>query len=178
MIAGRVFIATSLDGFIARRNGDIDWLPGLAADGGDYGYGDFIRGVDGIVMGSGSFRKVLTFPSWPYDKPVVVMSRSLAEADLGPDLAGRVTIWRGEPQPLMVALARRGWTAAYVDGGQVIQSFLRQGLIDEMTISRIPALIGDGLALFGALEGDVRLEHRQTTAYPSGLVQSRYGVVR
>ncbi len=176
MIAGRVFIATSLDGFIARGNGDIDWLPGLDTDGGDYGYGAFMESVDGIVMGRGSFEKVAGFDEWPYPKPVVVMSRSLAEGDLPVALAGKVRISDLAPRELMRELGSLGWRAAYIDGGKVIQSFLRAGLIGDMTITRIPTLIGDGIPLFGMLEKDIALAHQETTAYPSGLVQSRYVV--
>ena len=176
MIPGRVFIATSLDGFIARGNGDIDWLPGLSTDGGDYGYGAFMDCVDGIVMGRGSFEKVAGFAEWPYPKQVVVLSRTLVEADLPIALAGRVRISELVPQDLMQELGSLGWRAAYIDGGKVIQSFLRAGLITEITITRIPTLIGEGIPLFGTLEKDIALTHQKTTAYPSGLVQSRYTV--
>lgn len=176
MISGRVFIATSLDGFIARPNGDIDWLPGLSTDGGDYGYGAFIDRVDGIVMGRGSFEKVAGFDEWPYPKPVVVMSRSMRESDLPAALQGKVRISALEPAALMAELESERWRAAYVDGGKVIQSFLRARLIADMTITRIPVLIGSGIALFGSLEEDIELDHLETTAYPSGLTQSRYRV--
>lgn len=176
MLQGHVFIATSLDGFIARENGDIDWLPGLSADGGDYGYGKFIAGLDGLVMGRGSFEKVMEFEKWPYDKPVVVLSRSLAPDAVPVRLAGKVRISDLEPTALAKELASAGWSHAYVDGGKVIQSFLRAGLIEDMVITQVPVLLGAGLPLFGALDQDIALEHLETEAFPSGLVQSRYKV--
>lgn len=178
MIEGRVFIATSLDGFIARRDGAIDWLPGLSTDGGDYGYGAFLDTVDGIIMGRGSFEQARNFQPWPYAKPVVVMSRTLIQDDLGGLFDGKVTISASPPAELLAELTEKGWRAAYIDGGKVIQSFLRAGLITDVIITRIPVLIGEGIPLFGPLETDIELEHRETVSYPSGLVQSRYGVRR
>jgi dihydrofolate reductase len=177
LITGHVFIATSLDGFIARPDGGIDWLPGLDSDPGEsYGYNDFIASVDGLVMGRGSFEKVLEFPEWPYPKPVVVLSQSLDPSSLREDLRDKVEFSSLAPVDLMRSLAGRGWSRVYVDGGKVIQSFLREGLIADMVITRVPVLLGQGLPLFGPLDGDVALAHQETRAYPSGLVQSRYSI--
>jgi dihydrofolate reductase len=178
MVTAHVFIATSLDGFIARPDGGIDWLPGLDTDPGEnYGYDPFIASIDGIVMGRNSFEKVLEFDPWPYPKPVVVMSRSLSVETLRPDLAGRVEISPLGPHDLLAELAGRGWSRVYVDGGRVIQSFLKEGLIVDLVITRVPVLLGSGLPLFGPLDRDISLRHLETRAYPSGLVQSRYAVV-
>lgn len=172
-ITGHVFIATSLDGFIARRDGTIDWLPGLDSDPGEnYGYDAFIASVDGLVMGRNSFEKVLSFPEWPYSRPAVVMSATRDVSAIPDHLEGKVEITSLDPRALMRDLAERGWRRAYV--GQVIQSFLREGLIADMVITRVPTLLGDGLPLFGALTADITLRHDRTCAYPSGLVQSRY----
>jgi dihydrofolate reductase len=176
-ISGHVFIATSLDGFIARPDGSIDWLPGLDSDPGEsYGYDAFMASVDGLVMGRKSFEKVLSFSEWPYPKPVVVLSRSLAASSLREDLRGKVEFSSLAPAELMRDLARHGWRRVYVDGGQVIQSFLREGLISDMVITRVPVLLGEGLPLFGPLDADINLRHDETRAYPSGLVQSRYSI--
>lgn len=176
-VSGHVFIATSLDGFIARTDGAIDWLPGLDSDPGEnYGYDAFVASIDGLVMGRNSFEKVLTFDEWPYPMPVIVMSRSIDESALRDDLKGKVEFSPLAPGDLLTTLAQRGWTRVYVDGGQVIRSFLREGLIADMVITRVPVLLGDGLPLFGALGGDVGLRHQETRAYPSGLVQSRYSI--
>lgn len=177
MITGHAFIATSLDGFIARPDGAIDWLPGLDSDPGEnYGYDDFIASVDGLVMGRNSFEKVLEFDPWPYPKPVVVLSRSLGPSAVPPALAGKVEISALAPRALMQSLADRGWNRAYVDGGKVIQSFLRERLIADMIITRVPVLLGEGLPLFGPLGSDIALRHLETQAYPSGLVRSHYTI--
>lgn len=176
MVTGHVFIASSLDGFIARPDGDLDWLMKQATEGEDHGYETFMASVDGLIMGRGSYEKVLTFGPWPYDKPVVVLSRSLSDRDLREDLAGRVRIADAGPRQIMATLAAEGWRRAYVDGGRVIQSFLREGLIADIALTRIPILLGDGLPLFGPLEHDIDLQHLATKTYPSGLVRSDYRV--
>ncbi|MCB1445578.1 MAG: dihydrofolate reductase [Rhizobiaceae bacterium] len=177
MTTGHVFIATSLDGFIARRDGAIDWLPGLETDPGEnYGYDGFIESIDGLVMGRNSFEKALEFETWPYSRPTIVLSHTLDDMALRGDIRKAVEISRLAPGDLMAALAQRGWSRVHVDGGKVIQSFLREGLIADMVITRVPVLLGAGLPLFGALPADVSLAHDETRAYPSGLVQSRYRV--
>ncbi len=177
MTTGHVFIATSLDGFVARTSGALDWLMKQPTEGEDHGYDAFMASVDGLVMGRGSFEAVLGFDEWPYAKPVVVMSRTLGRDDVPSALADRVTVTRLDPSGVMAMLDGRGWRRVYVDGGKIVQSFLREGLIAEMTLTRIPILIGDGLPLFGALDRDVDCEHLDTRIFPSGLVTSRYRVV-
>ena len=172
---GHVFIAISLDGYIARRDGAIDWLPGLDSDPGEnYGYDAFISSIDGIVMGRSTYEKVLGFEEWPYTKPVVVLSGSMDNSSLKDELKSEVEFSSQSPRDVMRSLAERGWRHVYVDGGRVIQSFLREGLIADMVITRVPVLLGEGLPLFGPVESDVKLTHAETRAYPSGLVQSKY----
>lgn len=171
-----VFIACSLDGFIARPDGNLDWLDQAAASGvgEDHGYEAFMACVDTLVMGRGTFEKVLTFPAWPYaGKRVIVLSRSLAGNDLPVHLREVVELHGETLVELLPKLAdSRG---VYVDGGQVIQSFLRAGLIDELIITRLPVLLGQGLPLFGALDSDIALKHVQTRVFEgSGFVQSVY----
>ena len=177
-----VYIAISLDGFIARTNGDLDWLPGSGdgaedseASGGDLGYGDFLASVDVLVMGRHSFEKVLSFGPWPYeDKRVVVHSRK--PVDIPPDISTTVEWKSSAPHALVAQLVKDGAQHLYVDGGKTIQGFLRAGLIQHLIITTIPVLIGDGIPLFGRLESDVMLRHLATTALPNGFVQSRYEV--
>ncbi|MBN9265240.1 MAG: dihydrofolate reductase [Hyphomicrobium sp.] len=173
-----VYIAASLDGFIARPDGDIEWLHQWPDAGHDYGYSAFMRSVDGMIIGRGTFEKVLAFGRWPYDKPVVVLSRTLDPDAIPPDRADRVRIVNLAPEDLLERLAADGWNRAYVDGGRLIQSFLRAGLIADITITHIPILLGAGRSLFGALPQDVGLTHIETTSYPSGFVQSHYVVGR
>ncbi len=177
MITGHVFIATSLDGFVARKAGELDWLMKQETEGEDHGYDAFMASVDGLVMGRGSFQTVLTFEEWPYEKPVVVMSQTLSQDDVPEAFADRVTLTRLDPAGVMKMLEGQGWSRVYVDGGKVVQSFLREGLIADMALTRIPILIGDGISLFGALDRDVDCEHLDTRTFPSGLVTSRYRIV-
>jgi dihydrofolate reductase len=167
-----VFIATSLDGFIARANGDLDWLP--PGGGEEHGYDAFIATVDALVIGRKTFEKVLSFDTWPYgEKPVVVLStRTLAPAPFG----AVVERMSGPPAEIVAQLAARGIRHVYVDGGITIQRFLRAGLIQRLIITRIPVLIGAGIPLFGVTQRDIALEHVGTRQYASGLVQSEYAV--
>ncbi len=176
MTTAHVFIATSLDGYIARKNGDIDWLVGFSALGEDHGYDRFISRIDAIVMGRGSFEKVATFSPWPYDRPVLVLSNSLSSADIPHNLIGKVEIIAATPGDVLALAEQRGWRRVYVDGGATITSFLREGLIADMVVSQVPVLIGDGLRLFGSLATDIALELEDTMSFPSGLVQCRYRV--
>jgi len=166
-----VFIGTSVDGFIARPNGDLDFLP--EGGGEPHGYNEFIASVDAIVIGRNTFEKVLTFGAWPYgDKRVVVLSSR--PVDLSPTSEGVVEQMAGPPVEIVSQLAASGARHLYVDGGITIQRFLRAGLIQRLIITRVPVLIGDGIPLFGTLPRDVRLRHIVTRHYPSGLVQSEY----
>ncbi len=172
--SGHVFIAISLDGFVAREDHALDWLMKQDTAGEDHGYEDFTAGIDGLVMGAGSFRTALGFETWPYAKPVVVMSRSLGSDDIPADLRGRVRLSTDGPAGTLRALAAEGWRRAYVDGGRLVQSFLREGLIADMVVTVVPILLGGGIRLFGPLEGDIDLELLECRAFPSGLARLRY----
>ena len=166
-----VFVGASVDGFIARPNGDLDWLP--EGGGEPHGYNEFMASVDALVIGRKTFEKVMTFDAWPYgDKRVAVLSSR--PLDLSAVVGGVVEQMAGSPAEIVSQLAASGAHHLYVDGGITIQSFLRAGLIQRLIITRVPVLIGDGIPLFGALPRDVRLSHVATRHYPSGLVQSEY----
>ena len=169
-----VFVGTSLDGFIARANGEFDFLP---ADGGEpHGYDEFIASVDAIVMGRNTFEIVLTLGPWPYgDKRVVVLSSR--PVDLSAARGAVVEQMSGPPAEIISKLAASGAQHLYIDGGITIQRFLRAGLIQRLVITRVPVLIGEGIPLFGSLPHDIRLRHLATRQYPSGLVSSEYQVV-
>jgi dihydrofolate reductase len=169
-----VFIGTSVDGFIARPNGDLDFLP--EGGGEPHGYDEFMASVDALVIGRKTFETVLAFATWPYgDKRVVVLSSR--PVDLSAALGGVVEQMAGPPAQIVSQLAASGAHNLYVDGGVTIQGFLRTGLIERLIITRVPVLIGEGIPLFGSLPHDVRLHHVATRHYPSGLVQSEYKVV-
>jgi dihydrofolate reductase len=168
-----VFIGTSVDGFIARPDGALDFLP--EGGGEPHGYNEFIASVDAIVIGRKTFETVLGFPAWPYgDKRVVVLSSR--RLDLSAVRGAVVEQMSGPPAEIVSQLAARGVHHLYVDGGITIQGFLRAGLIQRLIITRVPVLIGEGVPLFGSLPHDVRLHHVATRHYPSGLVQSEYEV--
>ena len=167
-----VFIGTSVDGFIARPNGDLDFLP--PGGGEPHGYDEFMATVDALVIGRKTYETVLSFSTWHYGKkPVFVLStRPLAPAPAG----AVVERMSGDPTEIVSQLAARGIQHVYVDGGITIQRFLRAGLIQRLIITRVPVLIGEGVPLFGTLPRDLRLTHVATRYYPSGLVQSEYDV--
>src|ERR1700722_12945116 len=169
-----VFIGMSVDGFIARPNGDLDFLP--PGGGEPHGYDEFMVSVDPLVIGRKTFETVLAFPEWPYAKKrvVVLSSRPL---DLSAVHGGKVEQMSGTPAEIVAKLAASGAQHAYIDGGITIQRFLRAGLIQRLIITRVPVLIGEGIPLFGALPHDVRLRHVATKHYQSGLVQTEYEVL-
>ncbi|HEV7283164.1 MAG TPA: dihydrofolate reductase family protein [Pirellulaceae bacterium] len=177
-----IFIGTSLDGFIARRDGSIDWLDyrsGQASPGEDFGYKAFFDTVDVLIMGRKTLETVLAFdlPKWPYgDKPIVVLSRTWKELPAG--CPASVSLSDLSPAELVAKLAREGKRRAYIDGGTTIQSFFAAGLINDLTITRVPILLGEGIPLFDSLARETPLIHESTRAYDCGLVQSRYRVGR
>jgi dihydrofolate reductase len=169
-----VFIGTSVDGFIARPNGDLDFLP--PGGGEPHGYDEFMANIDTLVIGRKTFETVLTFPAWPYgDKRVVVLSSR--PVDLAVVRAGIVEQMGGPPAEIVSKLAASGARHLYVDGGITIQRFLCAGLIQRLIITRVPVLIGHGISLFGTLPRDIRLRHISSQGYASGLVKSEYHVV-
>jgi len=173
MMTVSVFIGTSLDGFIARRNGDYDFLP--AGGGEPHGYTEFMATIDALVIGRKTYETVLALPAWPYDeKRVVILSSQ--PVDLSAARGRLVEQMDGDPAEIVAKLTATGAHNLYVDGGITIQRFLRAGLIQRLIITRVPVLLGDGIPLFGSLPRDVRLRHVATQQYPSGLVKSEYHV--
>lgn len=180
---GAVFIAASVDGFIALPDGGLDWLtdpaaeprhvPAWTSEDAPPGYEEFTAGVSHLVMGRGTYEKVLTFDSWPYDQlRVLVLSKTLPD-----DADDRVTIARSVPD-VRSLLDSDAATTVYIDGGQVLTEFLRHDLIEELTITRAPTLLGRGLALFHDLPHEIRLIHRGTATSPNGMTSTRYEIAR
>ncbi|HTY58259.1 MAG TPA: dihydrofolate reductase family protein [Bacteroidota bacterium] len=168
------FVGTSVDGFIARPNGDLDFLP---PEGGEpVGYNEFMATIDTIVIGRKTFETVLGFGGdWPYGKKsVVVLSGS--PVDLSGVQSGSVERMSGSPGEILARLADRGSRNIYVDGGITIRKFLEAGLVHRLIITRVPVLIGEGIPLFGKLPHDIRLRHVATIDTPGGLVRSEYVV--
>jgi dihydrofolate reductase len=169
-----VFVGTSIDGFIARRNGDFDFLP--EGGGEPHGYDEFMSSVDVLVIGRNTFEKVLTFEKWPYaEKRVVVLSSRTI--DVSNVRGAAIEHMSGSPAEITDRLAASGASHAYIDGGITVQRFLRARLIQRLIVTRVPVLIGEGIPLFGLLPHDVQLRHVLTKTYPSGLVKSEYEVL-
>jgi dihydrofolate reductase len=169
-----VYIATSIDGYIAREDGSIDWLMDLPnPDNSDYGFSVFLENIDAIVMGRKTFETVLGFDEWPYprSKPIFVLSNSLNKL---PDLPAKVEIVKGDLKKIIEMLKERGIHKLYIDGGKTIQGFLKEDLIDEMTITRIPILLGSGIALFDKNNLELRFVHISTEVHNNMLVRSKY----
>jgi dihydrofolate reductase len=177
MTTAHIFIAISLDGFIARTDGDIEWLLSRDDPAEDHGYNAFIADKDMIVMGRGSYEKVLGFDPWPYDRPVLVMSQALAGTPVPDALQGKLRFSNRSPKDLMAELTGQGVDRIYLDGGRLVQAFLREGLVSDIVLTTVPVLIGAGRPLFGALTADVDLRLVESRAFPSGLVQSTYQIV-
>jgi dihydrofolate reductase len=162
-----IFIATSLDGYIARANGAIDWLSIVHPVDEAHGYGTFMSSVDAIVIGRGTYETVLEYDKWPYvGKSVIVMTHRPAKAQNAEEF------YSGPVQELASRLtdAKR----VYVDGGKVVSQFFAAGLIDDITISVIPIVLGDGIRLFSGAEGEHRLDLESSRSWPNGMVQMRY----
>ena len=178
---GSVFLGMSVDGFIARLDGDLSWLTGGDeaggppddGAGGDFGFTDFVSGIDALVMGRGTYEVIAPMDEWPYQgKPVHVLSTSLT-----PGADPRIVVHRSFEEALAARTAA-GYRRVYVDGGRTVHAFLRAGLIADLTLSRVPVLIGTGHTPFGELAADVPLEHVRTQTYPGGMVQTTYRVRR
>jgi dihydrofolate reductase len=194
---GSVFLGMSVDGFIARLDGDISWLDGGGdasggdssggggapddgsaplpddGEGGDFGFAEFVGSIDALVMGRSTYDFIAPFAEWPYQgKPVHVLSTTLE-----PGADARITVHRSFDEAVE-ALTASGYRRVYVDGGRTVHTFLRAGLIADLTLSRVPVLIGTGSTPFGEFAADIRLEHVQTRSFPGGMVQSSYRVRR
>lgn len=180
-----VYIATSVDGFIAREDGSIDWLESSGnpqadmGDNPDMGFGEFISSVDCIIMGRKTMETLsgfdLTPEQWPY-KDVQIIALSNTRQSPPDNLKDRVEMHSGDIPALIDKLEQQGHRHAYIDGGKTIQTFLRLKLINEMTITRVPVLLGKGKPLFGETAGDIKLEKAQATVFANDFVQLRYQV--
>lgn len=170
----RVYLGLSLDGFIADRDGGVEWLDMVEVPAGDdLGHGAFMAEIDAIVMGRVTFDTLLGFGvPWPYDKPVFVWSRS--EVAIPAELEGKAFGIRGTPHELVETLAAQGLERLYIDGGRTVQSFLAEDLVDELVLTRLPIILGDGIPLFGTLERPLPLEHVRTDVLLGQLVKSTY----
>ncbi|MBM7067536.1 dihydrofolate reductase family protein [Actibacterium sp. 188UL27-1] len=171
--SGHINMAMTLDGFVARDDHSLDWLM-KQPNAEDPSFAEFSARMDVIVMGSGSLRTVMGFEPWPYELPVIVLSRSMTTDDLPEALREKVEIRTDSPQDLMAVLHERGVRRVYVDGGAVIQSFLAEGLIDEFNVAIVPILIGSGIRIFGDINADIDLKQKSVQRYDNGIVRLTY----
>ena len=179
-----VYIATSVDGYIATPDGGVDWLHtagNMAADMGneDMGFRDFMYSVDCMIMGRKCMEMIsnmnLTPEQWIYgDMPIFVLSNTVKET---PDnLQGKVEMYSGDINELVSKLEKSGYTHAYIDGGTTITSFLNHGLISEMTITKAPILLGEGIPLFGKIHKRLKLENTEVKSFPNDFYQFKCSV--
>jgi len=169
-----VFLGKSIDNYIAGKNGELDWLDMIPnPDQLDMGYNDLMNAIDAIVMGSASFKTVLGFGiDWPYTKPVFVLSRSIKEIPV--NLEDKVTLIQGKERDVLDTIQNQGYKTLYIDGGNVIQNFLKQDLIDELRLTTVPIILGDGIPLFDVLPKSLEFEHIKTEVFCNQIVQSCY----
>ena len=164
-----VFIASSIDGFIADEHGSLDWLEDAAAPAEDYGYDDFLADVDALAMGRGTYDHIAHLDPLPFgDRPVYVFTRRPCEPRDG------VHFCSGTPQQALLSWRARGHRRVYVDGGQLIASFLRAGLIDDMLLTTAPVILGGGTPLFPATGRRTGFRLVDVRSWPSGMVNRYY----
>jgi len=167
------YIACSIDGFISDKNGELEWLTSIPnTSESDFGFAEFIDRIDGIIMGRKTFETVLGFPSWPYSKPVFVLSSTLNEIPV--HLAGKCSIVNGSIRSIVSNLNSLEIKTIYVDGGKTIQSFLAEDLIDEMTITTVSTILGAGTPLFGSVFPLLNFSIRSTEQLNQRLTKTVY----
>ena len=169
-----VFIATSIDGYIADKNGGIDWLHAIPnPENEDMGYEAFMNKIDALVMGRRTFETVVGFDvDWPYDKPVFVLSNSLNE--IPESHKGKAFLVKGTLSKILEDIHKKGFNRLYIDGGTTIRNFLKEDLIDEMILTTIPILLGDGAPLFAKMPHELKFELMETKTYLKQIAQNHY----
>ncbi|MBN3493772.1 dihydrofolate reductase family protein [Vibrio neptunius] len=169
-----VFIATSLDGYIADKEGGLDWLQSVPnPDNHDMGFSNIMKRIDALVMGRNTLDVILGFGGeWPYSKPVFVLSNTMDKVPEGYE--DKVFLVKGVLESVLEELNGQGYKNLYIDGGKTVQSFLQQDLIDEMIITTIPVLLGGGAPLFGELVNPLNFKLYKSETYLAAIVQSHY----
>jgi len=166
-----LFIAMSLDGYIAKDNGDISFLSAVESPPEDYGYGDFIKSVDTVIMGRKTYEKIQTFGiDFPHgDKKCYVISRSKKGYD------GTVEFYHGDLVKLIAAIRKESGLNIFVDGGaELVFELMQRDLIDKYIISVIPVFLGAGIPLFKPGRPESPLKLVRSVTFPSGLAQLWY----
>jgi dihydrofolate reductase len=169
-----VFIAKSLDGFIAGKNGELDWLNTTPnPENNDMGFVSLMNEIDAIVMGRTTFEMVCSFEGeWPYNKPLFVLSNSLNE--IPEKFKEKATLLNSNPKEILNNIHKKGFYKLYIDGGKTVQNFLKEDLIHELRVTTIPILLGDGISLFNILPKSLEFNHLKTEVFLNQIVQSHY----
>ncbi|QPN89290.1 dihydrofolate reductase family protein [Proteus vulgaris] len=169
-----VYIATSLDGYIADKQGNIDWLTDIEnPENSDFGFADFLNEIDAIVMGRTTFETIMSFDiDWPYTQPVFVLSHTLKR--LSTSLPDNVEIMSGNVSEIIQRLNQNNYKRVYIDGGKTVQGFIDEGFVDELIITKIPILLGCGVPLFIPNNNKIEFVHYKTEIYRDSLVKSHY----
>ena len=169
-----VFIAKSLDGYIAGENGELDWLNSIPnPENNNMGFVSLMNEIDAIVMGRTTFETVCGFKGeWPYNKQVFVLSNTLHE--IPERLKDKVSLLAGNVKEILIEIHKKGYSNLYIDGGKTVQNFLKEDLIDELIITTIPILLGNGIALFDSLPKSLEFTHLRTEIFLNQIVQSHY----
>ena len=169
-----VFIATSIDGYIADKNGGIDWLHSIPnPDQDDMGYAEFINRIDALLMGRTTFETVIGFDvDWPYKQPVFVLSNKLKE--IPESHKDKAYLVKGTLTDILDQIHKKGFKRLYIDGGTTIRNFLKEDLIDEMVLTTIPVLLGGGSSLFGELPNELNFELIETKTFLNQIIQGHY----
>ncbi len=172
-MANHIFLGMSLDGYIADKNNSVDWLSAYPQEQGpDSAFALFMDNMDAIIMGRNTFELVHSFGQWPYTKPVIVMSQSLEALPSGYEQ--KATLSKESVKDTLLNAFRKGYHELYIDGGKLVQSFLQLDMIDSMTLTQVPEILGGGISLFGDLDEPLKFKHIHTQILEGGLVMSGY----
>ena len=165
------YVAMSLDGYIATRSGDVDWLPVPEAEGEDFGFGDFFNSIDALILGRNTYEKVLELGEWHYaGKPCWVMTQQPLTPSQ-PD----VLVTDRSPQEVFAEIRDRGYQRVWlVGGGQLATAFRSAGLITHYAIALIPILLGDGIPLFAPAPVQTPLTLIDQRTFPGGILMLHY----
>jgi dihydrofolate reductase len=168
-----IYIATSIDGYIARKDGSLDWLDCVGGFNEDYGFQKLLNSIDAVILGRNTYEVAASVPDWPYiGKKIVVLSNHLQT------VRKEAEIYRGDLIPLVTGLHADGIKHVWIDGGMTISQFLNLKMVDCMTLSVIPVILGDGMPLFNAISKEISCRLVSSDSYPSGLVQLKYEFVQ
>jgi len=169
-----IFIATSLDGYISNKNGGLDWLQSIPnPENDDMGFVEFTNRIDALVMGRTTFETVIGFDvPWPYNKPVFVLSNKLKE--IPKSHKDKAYLIKGTLTEILKQIHTKGHERLYIDGGTTIRNFLKEDLIDEMVLTKIPILLGGGSSLFAELPNELKFELIGTKTFLNQITQNHY----